>query len=56
MIHANEVYDTAHRDALIYGYGFIVVNRSGGVSTLSPQYVVHLLDEIEENIEGIKDD
>lgn len=49
-----DMHDMAHRDALIYGYGFLAVNREGALSHLSPQYVLTLLEKIDQNIEDME--
>lgn len=56
MNEVNDLYDTAHRDALIYGYGFLVVNRAGAVGHIAPQYIPKILDDIEQRLEEMNDD
>ena len=53
MDEVDEVINRAHRDAIVYKYGFIVVNRAGGICHIAPHYVDKILDEVEYNVEMI---
>lgn len=48
-----EMHHLAHRDALIYGYGFLVVNRAGALTHIAPQYIETLLAKVDENLEDM---